>query len=411
MTATLTANAREAGSELTATRWVAVVSGLLGFVLSVLTPLLPVVQTTATLNWPQGGQLSNVTAPLISLTPVSVTATVPCEVLRSMPPQGGLVLGLAPQKGKDATLNSLFVTVGAQRVDITDRNVVIASVPRAQVNSTVCQRIEISSTEAGTFATFVGLPPAGTVDQNEDSAQAGSQYLRSGFKDPNLRPAVVGVFVVIVSGLMVSRGSLLVGRKTRIPASRALALLRHEVGTHVLTYHNGRAQPFRQLYSGLAGYEALQEGLAVLAEYLAGGMSSPRLRLLAARVIAVHALTERATFVDTFRLLVRYGFEQRIAFLTTLRVFRGGGLTKDGSYLSGLLAVLEYVRKDGDLEPLLVGKIAARHIPLVRELQWRKVVVPPLIHPRYLSSSKSVARLEAVRRGLEVHDLVERKAR
>ena len=70
----------------------AIIAGLVGFVLSVLTPLLPVVQTTATLNWPQDGQLSNVTAPLISQAPVSLTATVPCEVIRSMPPAGGLVL-------------------------------------------------------------------------------------------------------------------------------------------------------------------------------------------------------------------------------------------------------------------------------------------------------------------------------
>ena len=60
------------------TRWVATIAGLIGFVLSVATPLLPVVQTTATLNWPQQGQLSSVTAPLISLTPVDVTASVPC---------------------------------------------------------------------------------------------------------------------------------------------------------------------------------------------------------------------------------------------------------------------------------------------------------------------------------------------
>lgn len=64
--------------------------------LAVLTPLLPVVQTTATLNWPQNGQLNNVTL-LISLTPVSVTATVPCEVLRTMPPQGGTVLNSAAE--------------------------------------------------------------------------------------------------------------------------------------------------------------------------------------------------------------------------------------------------------------------------------------------------------------------------
>ncbi|MDT5309407.1 MAG: arabinosyltransferase, partial [Mycobacterium sp.] len=46
------------------TRWVATIAGLIGFVLSVATPLLPVVQTTAMLNWPQNGQLNSVTAPL-----------------------------------------------------------------------------------------------------------------------------------------------------------------------------------------------------------------------------------------------------------------------------------------------------------------------------------------------------------
>ena len=193
MTQTREAGKDGSAAEVNAIRWVATIAGLLAFVLSVLTPLLPVVQTTAILNWPQSGQLSNVTAPLISQAPVSLSITVPCEAIRSMPPKGGLVLGLAPPKGKDAALNSLFVTVTAQRVDITDRNVVIASISRTQLSG--CQRIEITSTEAGTFATFVGLPPSTAAqDQGEDSAQTGYPDLRSGFKDPNLRPAIVGVF-------------------------------------------------------------------------------------------------------------------------------------------------------------------------------------------------------------------------
>jgi len=193
MTQTLEASARDGAGDVKIIRWVAMIAGLLGFVLSVLTPLLPVVQTTATLNWPQNGQLANVTAPLISQAPVSLTVTVPCEVIRSMPDKGGLVLGLAPPKGKDAALNSLFVTVTGQRVDVTDRNVVIASVPRAQLSG--CQRVEINSTDAGTYATFFGLPPSTAAqDQDEDSAQTGYRDLRSGFKDPNLRPAIVGVF-------------------------------------------------------------------------------------------------------------------------------------------------------------------------------------------------------------------------
>ena len=213
MTQTLVDSARDAAREVTITRRVATIAGLLGFVLAVLTPLLPVVQTTATLNWPQNGRLDSVTSPLISLSPVSITATVPCEVIRSMPPKGGLVLGLAPQKAKDAALNSLLVTVNTQRVDITDRNVVIASVPRSQVVSADCQRIEISSTESGTFAGFIGLPPSADyaeldAEQKEESPQTGYDYLRSGFADPNLRPNIVGVFTYLTGpappGLSVS---------------------------------------------------------------------------------------------------------------------------------------------------------------------------------------------------------------
>ena len=164
------------------TRWVATIAGLIGFVLSVATPLLPVVQTTAMLNWPQNGQLNSITAPLISLTPVDLTATVPCSVVRDLPPDGGVVLSTAPKKGKDAALNGLFVVASSQRVDVTDRNVVIASVPRDQAESPQCQRIEITSTQAGAYATFVGLTdPAG-------------KPVRGGFPDPNLRPQIVGVF-------------------------------------------------------------------------------------------------------------------------------------------------------------------------------------------------------------------------
>ncbi|RFD27152.1 arabinosyltransferase [Mycobacterium uberis] len=168
------------------TRWVATIAGLVGFVLSVATPLLPVVQTTATLNWPQNGQLNNVTAPLISLTPVDMTATVPCAMVAALPPSGGVILGTAPKQGKDANLNALFIVVSNQWVNVTDRNVVILSVPRDQVigdaGAPRCSSIKVTSTHAGTFAAFVGLTdPAGNP-------------LRGGFPDPNLRPQIVGVF-------------------------------------------------------------------------------------------------------------------------------------------------------------------------------------------------------------------------
>ena len=216
----------------------------------------------------------------------------------------------------------------------------------------------------------------------------------------------------VPSGLMVSHGSLLVGRQTRIPTTRVEALLQHEIGTHVLTYYNGRAQPFRLLYSGLAGYEPLQEGLAVLAEHLVGGLSRPRMRLLAARVVAVQRLVEGASFVETFRELDRtHDFDQRTAFTITMRVYRGGGFTKDAVYLRGLIDLLGHLKKGGALEPLLVGKVGAQHVAIVEELRWREVLRPTPLRPRYLDAPGTADRLERVRAGITPLELVEGRRR
>ncbi len=212
------------------------------------------------------------------------------------------------------------------------------------------------------------------------------------------------------SGLMVSHGSLLIGAGTSIPVPRADALLQHEIGTHSLTWFNGRAQPLRLLSAGLAGYEALQEGLAVLAEYLVGGLSRPRLRLLAARVLAVKQMVDGADFVENFRTIHDgQKIEQRAAFTLVMRVHRGGGLTKDAIYLRGLAELLGHLARGGELAPLYLGKIAADHIPIVRELSLRGVLRRPPLEPEFMNRPETAARLAKLRDGLSVTDLVERK--
>lgn len=201
-----------------------------------------------------------------------------------------------------------------------------------------------------------------------------------------------------VQGLMVSRGNVLVGSRVTVSPARADALLQHEVGTHVLTYWNGRAQRLAQLRIGLAGYDETQEGFAVVAEYLTGGLTAKRLRLLAARVVAADTLVAGASFIETHRELTReLGFGGKAAFGITARIHRGGGLTKDAVYLRGLLGVLDYLARGGDFEPLLVGKISARHIPLMRELLTRQVLRRPPLSPRYLEDAGAQARLARVR--------------
>jgi uncharacterized protein (TIGR02421 family) len=214
-----------------------------------------------------------------------------------------------------------------------------------------------------------------------------------------------------VTGLMVSRGDLLIGRDVGIPAGRVDALLHHEIGTHVLTAHNGRAQPLTLLATGLAGYEETQEGLAVVAEYLAGGLTAARLRLLAARVIAARGVAGRAAFDDTFRELAgTHGFSNHAAFTIAMRVHRSGGFTKDAIYLRGLIAVLRHLGGGGDLTPLLVGKIRLSHIPAVEELLWRDLLRAPRLTPEYLTDPMTENRLRTLRDGRDVIDIAQELA-
>ncbi len=208
-------------------------------------------------------------------------------------------------------------------------------------------------------------------------------------------------------GLMVSQGDLLIGENSSVSDTRIHALLQHEIGIHSVTYHNGRAQPLKMLYSGMPGYEQLQEGLAVFAEFLVGGLTLGRLRTLAARVIAVSQMTARRSFTEVFHTLHdEYGFGKHSAFNVAMRVFRGGGLTKDAVYLRGLAEVVEYLQKGGDIETLFVGKMGPEHVSIIKELQWREVLKPVPLVPRFMTFPETEGRLEQIRNGSSILEMV-----
>ncbi len=214
-----------------------------------------------------------------------------------------------------------------------------------------------------------------------------------------------------ITGIFVSKGNFLIGGDTRVPRLRVAATLAHEIGTHVLTYFNGQQQPLCEFYTGMAGYEPLQEGLAVLAEHLVGGLSRPRLRLLAGRVMAVQSIYQGADFIETFRLLHdQYGFSQNTAFNIAMRVYRGGGYTKDAVYLRGLMNLLSYLAQNGDLEMLLLGKVSHEQLALVEELQWRKVLTPAMLRPRYLDRPETQQKLARLSKGVSVLELTSGEA-
>ena len=90
----------------------------------------------------------------------------------------------------------------------------------------------------------------------------------------------------------------------------------------------------------------------------------------------------------------------------TVRVFRGGGLTKAAIYLRGLLQVLDHLRAGHDLTPLLVGKLGFDQVALVEELLRREILQPPVLQPRWLARADAATRLAHARAGIRPIDLV-----
>ena len=319
---------------------------------------------------------------------------------------------IAIEKIEDPTLAEIF----RQRQDELDRKITmlsdIGTVRFVLGSQQVYGAIEPSLVQLA--EKLLLTVPSRSRDESKGGELSATEFAKLAEKEirhyRQLLPQFTAEVVVrddMFSGLMCSGGDLLIGHQAKVSARRAEALLQHEVGTHLLTYYNGLVEPFQLLHSGFAGYDSLQEGLAVLTEYLVGGLSRPRLRLLAARVIAAASLLQGATFVETFRRLDReYDFSQRVAYTITMRIYRGGGLTKDAVYLRGLVEVLAYLAKGGQLEPLFVGKIASDHIGLIRELLHRKVIQPPALRPRYLQLPSVSERLEKLSHGMTVLDLV-----
>ena len=210
-----------------------------------------------------------------------------------------------------------------------------------------------------------------------------------------------------VNIIMVSNGELYVPADYRTTKIEANALIQHEAGTHVLTHFNGSRQPLELLSSGLADYDPLQEGLAVMSEYMVDGLTGNRLRTLAGRVIAGSALMERAEFPQVFKLLkMDYGFSAERAFNITSRIMQGGGFLKDIIYLKGLVQLRTHLQNGGEYEPLLAGKFGLKHIDVIKALTERKVLQPGTLRPSFLLTENITNKLNLIREGLPLSKMI-----
>lgn len=185
----------DAGTNHRTARIVAVVAGLLGALLALVTPLLPVDQTTAELNWPQNGVLDSVTAPLIGYVATDLTITVPCRVA------GGLVgpqntdktvlLSTVPKQAPKAVDRGLLIQRANNNLVVVVRNTPVVAAPLSEVLSPACEELTFSAYADRVTAEFVGLTQGAGQDVGADDPGAPLRGERSGY---DFRPQIVGVF-------------------------------------------------------------------------------------------------------------------------------------------------------------------------------------------------------------------------
>ncbi|MDT5164158.1 MAG: arabinosyltransferase [Mycobacterium sp.] len=171
-----------------AARFVAVAAGLLGTLLAIATPLLPVKQTTAQLNWPQNGVLGSVEAPLIGYVATDLNISIPCQAAADLSATGKTVLlSTVPKQAPKAVDRGLLIERANDDLVLVVRNVPLVVAPLSQVLGGSCQKLVFTAHADRVIGEFVGL----TQGPNTEHPGAPLRGERSGY---DFRPQIVGVF-------------------------------------------------------------------------------------------------------------------------------------------------------------------------------------------------------------------------
>lgn len=161
-------------------------------------------------------------------------------------------------------------------------------------------------------------------------------------------------------------------------------LLRHEM-LHVYRAVLGLQQPgtlLQELLScGLAGYEATEEGLAIISESSVNPAREFRKQTLFARVVTADSALQMLSFSEAYERLRDLKLSASNAYNVVLGTYRGGGYLKDSLYLQGALAVNALLEAGEDLTPLFAGKTGIRHIPEAKLLMRAGLLQQPAVIP------------------------------
>ncbi|MFH0804684.1 MAG: tyrosine/phenylalanine carboxypeptidase domain-containing protein [Patescibacteria group bacterium] len=229
-------------------------------------------------------------------------------------------------------------------------------------------------------------PPAEDTSKHlrtEEVVRRVEQYLA----ERHLTRWKVKVLAESTAGMQVNKkGTVLVSSKSRITANRLLAMLAHEIETHVYRLENGLLQRYRLLEQGTAGYLTCEEGLAIFNQARLNLPLGAKYTRPALNVIAIY-LGARLSFAELFRELTgTYQLDPEKAWWVCVRVKRGvadtgepGAFTKDRAYFVGYNQVRQLAQDKGlpALRQLYIGKISMADLKYLGDIrQWQIKYVP-----------------------------------
>ncbi|MCK5020610.1 MAG: DUF1704 domain-containing protein [Candidatus Peribacteraceae bacterium] len=168
----------------------------------------------------------------------------------------------------------------------------------------------------------------------------------------------------------------------------AKALIAHEIETHILTAENGLHQPYIIFRNGCANYLDTQEGLAtynqnrIYGEHHEKRFNPPR-NVLGVAYALDHSFAETRTYLHE-----ELGFDEEKALTSAISMKRGlsdtseyGAFTKSIVYYRGLRAIEHFIKEEGNIADLYIGKIAMEDLEQIKKITDLQ---PPLLLPNFL---------------------------
>lgn len=228
------------------------------------------------------------------------------------------------------------------------------------------------------------FPDADDLEPMSVSADRVMRRLREALAERGLEGWKVVADTVMAARVLVDGAKRIVrvNPQSRFRPRDVERLVVHEIDVHALRADNGQSQALRCFQTGLPNSLGTEEGLAMLTEERAG-VASPGVLARQAHVVRAIDLARSLGFRDLYTEL--HGeLGAGLAWGICLRIKRGlarpgqpGVYAKDSVYLSGRMALREWLDQGGDVRLLYVGKVGVDD-PIERWVQQGWVTLCPV---------------------------------